>query len=221
MTVSHAPQRPATQQHKRKPLSPARVYQAWQADCSQHGRRGAFRRTAELVGCSPEYIRQLVAKHESEHTLKPEAFTAHELDYLPAPGEIPLARPTQPVPIATKEATPSTPVSCDDYVKPDAELNVNSCETSEESQLATDKQPQPTERETVVLPLDRFAIAAPQTPALRAPVFPDTPVKRYAPRPARRPAHADVLDWLRGTVFAPGPALALLVFLLLVLWLAR
>jgi len=151
----------ATQPRKRKPLAPARVYQAWAADVSQHGRRGSFRRTADLVGCSPEYIRQLVAKHEAAHTLKPELFTAHELDYLPAPGETPLARPAQPVPIATNQATAQHRDSCASYVKPDTDLNLQSCETGEATQPAADTQPQGAERENAVLSLGDLATDAP------------------------------------------------------------
>jgi hypothetical protein len=194
------------------------VYQAWAADVSQHGRRGAFRRTAELVGCTPEYVRQLVAKHEAEHTLAPELFTTHELDYMPAPGELPPRSPAQSYPIATKDATASTPASCDDYVKHDAEMNVNSCETGETTQLATDKQPQVAERENAPLSLVKLPTAAPQTSALRTPAIPDAPVKRYAPRPASE--HWDITQLIEVLTYqiGPVPVAGLLVFLAL-LWL--
>ncbi len=209
--AQHTPTTTATR--KRKPLSPARVYQAWAADVSQHGRRGAFRRTAELVGCTPEYVRQLVAKHEAEHTLAPELFTTHELDYMPAPGELPLRSPAQPQLIATKDATISAPTTCDDYVKHDAELNVNSCETGEDTQLATDIEAQLAERENEVLPLGDLPTATPQTRPLPSPVISHTPVKHYVPRTA--PAHWNMVQ-LVAQAFQPGPMLAVILFVLLI-----
>jgi hypothetical protein len=188
------------------------VYQAWAADVSQHGRRGAFRRTAELVGCTPEYVRQLVAKHEAEHTLAPELFTTHELDYMPAPGELPLRSPAQLQPNTTKDAIPSTPSSCNDYVKPNAELNVNSCETNEDLQLATDTEAQLAERENDMLLLEDLPTATPQTRPLPSPAISHAPVKHYAPRPA--PARWDMVQFM-AQMFQPGPMLAVLLFVIL------
>jgi hypothetical protein len=188
---------------KRKPLSPARVYQAWAADCSQHGKRGSYRRTAELVGCSPEYIRQLVAKHEAAHTLKPELFTTAELDYMPAPGERPLARPIQPPASASTEASTNPTDDCATYVKPNSDLNVAVASCGESPQTATDIEAQPSERATVVLPVVETTTAASPsghpTTALPSTLLPGATVKRsYPPRPA--PARWDALQllgWLR------------------------
>lgn len=198
MANATLPQTAATRttSRQRKPLSAPRVYQAWSADVSQHGRRGSYRRTAELVGCTPEYIRQLVAKHEQAHTLKPELFTVHELDYLPAPGETPLSRPVQRPPTASTDATPSLADAFHAYVNKDHVVNVNTGETGELSQLATGKQPQATEPEPAPVALVDLATPPPllpppsTTPALSA------TVKHYAPRPATRPAASRLWSWL-------------------------
>jgi hypothetical protein len=218
MALSQAPSRTASHSSKRKPLSAARIYQAWSAECSNAGRRGALKRTADLVGCSPEYIRQLVAKHEAAHTLAPELFTTHELDYCPAPGEIQLRPPAQPQPTASKDATESPTDGCADYVSQLSESRSCTGETGEESQLATGKQSQVAEPENAVLPLGDLPTVAPQTPVLHTDVLPGVAVRRYAPRPAPRTRLdlAQLVDVLTYQI-GPVPVAGVLAFLLLVL----
>jgi len=220
---------------QRKP-EPARVVQSFHHEVQTRGKRGALRRTGELYNISDESVRRYVAADEQRGQLP---VLPDQLAYTPAPGEASYLAEreriaAQLVAQQHKALTPAQPLAPAIRHKPRPHCHrlrhgthTHLCGIITSSYTTFERKPVANDAITPQAPhVTRHSaeraqngLGQPQTPQLTAPHTSGTAapaVKRYAPRPIPRSSRAGIIEWVTHTLFTPGPALAVLVFL--VLW---